>query len=106
MIAKTLAIPYYAVVFTATRTDMDAGYEEMVQKMTDLAQKQDGFLGIESSTNNKLEISVSYWSSIEAIKKWKDQTDHEAAQKLGRKEWYKSFKVRISQVVRDYEFTN
>jgi len=40
--------PYYAVIFTSTRTPVSAGYAEMSARMMELAAAQDGFLGVES----------------------------------------------------------
>lgn len=51
-------------------------------------------------------ISVSYWDSLGAIADWKMQADHLFAQKKGREEWYKGYKVRICLVEREYEFGN
>ena len=103
MIAETPATPYYAVIFTSTRTEGDNGYEAMAEEMDKLAKQQDGFLGVES-VRNELGITVSYWKSIEAIKNWKENTDHLVAQKQGRDVWYAHYKVRICKVERDYEF--
>lgn len=97
--------PYYAVIFTSTRTEDDNGYEEMAKLMEELAQQQEGFLSIESARND-LGITVSYWKNLEAIKNWKQQTDHLVAQKQGRTDWYSWYKVRICKVERDYEFSN
>ena len=103
MIAQTPATPYYAVIFTSTRTEGDNGYEAMAEEMDKLAKQQDGFLGVESA-RNELGITVSYWKSIEAIKNWKANTRHLVAQKQGRDAWYAHYKVRICKVERDYEF--
>ena len=54
------------------------------------------------SARNDLGITVSYWDSLEAIKNWKNNLEHLAAQKLGHEKWYSSFKTRISKVERDY----
>ena len=59
--------PYYAVIFTSTRTAVDDGYAEMATKMVELAQQQEGFLGIESARND-IGITVSYWRDLESIK--------------------------------------
>lgn len=67
MIAITPQPPYYAVIFTSIRTE---GENEMSNKMLDLAAKQIGFLGIESA-RAEIGITVSYWTDLEAIKKWK-----------------------------------
>ncbi len=102
MIASTPTPPYYAVIFTSSRTDDDNnGYGQTADRMVELAKEQQGFLGIESA-REAVGITVSYWSSLEAIKKWKADAEHIEAQRFGRKKWYSSFKVRIAKVERDY----
>ena len=103
LIADTPPAPYYAVIFTTLRTDIDDGYEAMAQKMLALASKQPGFLGVESAKED-LGITVSYWSDLESIKNWKAVMDHREAQRLGREKWYAKYKTRISLVERDYGF--
>ncbi len=71
--------------------------------MEELAQKQPGFLGLESE-RNEIGITVSYWESLDAVKAWKNNLDHREAQLLGRKKWYKSYKVRIAKVEWEYDF--
>lgn len=103
MISDTPAPPYYAVIFTSVRTPGDNGYEQMAEKMLKLAQKQDGFLGIES-VRDGVGITVSYWRDLDSIKKWKENKDHMFARKKGREIWYKSFTTRITKVERDYHY--
>ena len=103
MIAQTPKAPYYAVIFTSIRTDGDNGYNETASLMEELAKKQQGYLGIESSRDT-IGITVSYWESLEAIKDWKLQVDHTQARAKGKSEWYQQFKVRICKVERDYGF--
>lgn len=95
--------PYYAVIFTSTRTDGDNGYKEMAELMETLAKKQNGFISIDSARND-VGITVSYWENLDAIKNWKQQTDHLLAQQKGIKDWYSSYNVRICKVEREYEF--
>jgi heme-degrading monooxygenase HmoA len=102
-IASTPKPPYYAVIFTSLRTEGDNGYGDMATKMVELAAQQSGFLGIESA-REELVITVSYWSDLESIRNWKTNAEHLQAQRLGREQWYASFKVRISKVERDYGF--
>ncbi|MBW8189736.1 antibiotic biosynthesis monooxygenase [Neiella marina] len=101
LIANTPAPPYFAVIFTSTRTEGDNGYSEMATRMVELAAQQHGFLGMESARED-VGITVSYWSDLESIKNWKANAEHIEAQKTGRKSWYDSFKVRISKVEREY----
>ncbi len=101
LIVNTPKPPYYAVIFTSLRHEGDNGYGDMAGKMVELASKQSGFLGVESARED-VGITVSYWSDLESIKKWKKNIEHQEAQKLGREQWYSSFKTRISKVERDY----
>ena len=103
MIAQTPEPPYYAVIFTSLRTEVDEGYNDMAVEIQELAKQQDGFLGLESA-HNELAITVSYWQSPEAIKNWKANSRHLMAQKYGRDKWYKNYKTRVCLVERDYEF--
>lgn len=103
MIANTPKPPYYAVIFSSTRTVVDNGYLVATQKMMELVIGQDGFLGVESC-RNELGITVSYWKDLESIKKWKENTEHAEMQSKGRSDWYKNYKTRIAKVERDYEF--
>ena len=102
MIARTPKPPYYAVIFTSTRTEGDHGYAAMSDRMIEMAEKQPGFLGVEHARES-LGITVSYWRDLESIKNWKHHAEHSIARQKGREEWYRSFKVRITRVERDYE---
>ncbi len=101
--ASTPKPPYYAVIFTSLRTHGDNGYSDMANSMVQLAAEQPGFLGIESAREG-LGITVSYWLDLESIKQWKANAEHLVAQKLGREQWYTSFRVRIAKVERDHGF--
>ncbi len=95
--------PYYAVIFTSTLTENTEGYSEMAQKMEDLAKTQSGFLGIDSARED-VGITVSYWESLDAIKIWKQHSEHLVAQQKGREQWYSWYNTRICKVEREYEF--
>lgn len=101
VIANTPAPPYYAVIFTSYRTEGDNGYGQMAARMVELAAEQPGFLGIESARED-VGITVSYWSDLESIKRWKEHAEHQEARRLGHEKWYTSFKTRIAKVERDY----
>ena len=101
--AQTPKPPYYAVIFTSIRTEVDDGYAEMAQKMDELAKEQPGYLGFESARDG-IGISVSYWKDLESIKNWKSNLEHQVAQQKGRAVWYQSYQIRIAKVERDYKF--
>jgi len=115
MIAKTPQPPYFAVIFTSLRTDVDEGHEETActeyaetaVRMTELAAQQPGFLGVESAVGTAREgigITVSYWADLDAIKRWKQNAEHLIAQEKGRELWYEAYKTRIVKVERDYDW--
>lgn len=100
--AQTPEPPYYAVIFTSVRTPGDNGYSETAKEMLELASKQPGFLGFETA-RQEIGISVSYWATLEAIKAWKENVVHRQAQNRA-KDWYKTFRVRVCRVEREYGF--
>lgn len=101
MIANTPQPPYYAVIFTSVKSDEEEGYVQTAQRMVELAKQQDGFLGIESARGD-IGITVSYWETPDAIKKWKLHAEHIIAQENGKTRWYNNYKVRVVKVERDY----
>jgi heme-degrading monooxygenase HmoA len=105
--AATPEPPYYAALFTSLRTAADnPGYAAMAARMEELASIQPGFLGIESARGEDgVGITVSYWSSLEAIHAWGRQAEHRLAQQLGRQRWYQWFRLRICRVESAWTFT-
>jgi heme-degrading monooxygenase HmoA len=103
LIAQTPTPPYYAVIFTSQRTADDRGYARVAERMAELAADQPGFLGIESVRDaNGFGITISYWSSEEAIAAWKAHAEHLPAQQAGKKVWYADYELRVAKVERAY----
>lgn len=95
--------PYVAVIFTSLRTQEESGYGETAEAMVRLAADQPGFLGVESVRDaNGLGITVSYWASEEDVRRWRENSEHAAARKAGRENWYSDFAVRVARVERAY----
>jgi len=104
-IADTPSPPYYAVIFTGQRSDIEDGYADTAERMLALAAEQPGYLGVESARGpDGLGITTSYWESLEAIAAWKQNSEHLLAQQRGREEWYSAYQTRIARVERDYGF--
>ena len=104
--------PYYAVIFTSLLRNHDGydqnsldGYEETSRRMVENVSRMPGFLGFDSARGQDgLGITVSYWQTLEAIRAWKQEASHQAAQARGREHWYSAFSVRITQVLEDRRF--
>lgn len=103
MFAETPHPPYYAVIFTSILNNPDPDYAKAAEQMVQLAQQQEGFLGVESARET-IGITVSYWESIEAIRAWKANSIHQKVQQKGKEMWYKHYHVRIAKVERAYDF--
>ena len=103
MISITPKPPYYAVIFSTLRTTVDEGYMETTNRMEALAKQQEGYLGLESA-RNKIGITVSYWKSLDAILKWRNNAEHTLAREKGKELWYKKYQLRICKVEREYGF--
>ena len=94
--ALTPRPPYFAVIFTSELAAESPGYAELADRMVELAAEQPGYLGIESARGaDGLGITVSYWSSREAIAAWKKHAEHQVAQQRGKSEFYRDFRLRI-----------
>jgi heme-degrading monooxygenase HmoA len=94
-----------AVIFTSQRTAGDDGYAQTADEMVRLAERQDGFLGVESARDaGGLGLTVSYWRDEAAIRAWREQSDHLTAQAAGKARWYRAYRIRICRVEREYGF--
>lgn len=101
-LAKTPKPPYYTVIFSSVRTEVDDdGYDATAARMVELAAEQPGYLGIESA-RSEIGITVSYWKDLESIKAWKQNAEHLEAQRAGHQKWYESFVLRIARVEKEY----
>lgn len=101
--ANTPDPPYYAVIFTSQRREGDDGYAAMAEAMGNLALRQPGCLGYESARGaDGLGITVAYFTDEAAIRAWKANADHLAAQKLGKERWYEHYALRVAKVERAY----
>ena len=97
--------PYYAVIFTSLKKSDSQEYNKMAERMESLSRDQEGFLGIQSVRGKDgLGITVSYWISLEAITKWKSNSEHQEAQINGKTHWYTGYEVRVCRVEREYKF--
>ena len=93
----------YAVIFKAEINKLDKSYSETAQRMRELAVNKYGCTEFIAVTEGSREIAISYWENQEQIKEWKQDAEHLVAQELGRSTWYKSYKVQVVEVIREYE---
>ena len=106
MFASTPEPPFTAVIFTSLRRKDDgAAYAMTAARMSELAEQQPGFLGVESVRDaSGLGITVSYWKDVASAAAWKSQFEHLAAQRAGREHWYQQYTLRVCTVERQTVF--
>jgi len=84
-------------------TSREGDRVKAADRMVELASQQPGFLGVESVRGTDgLGLTVSYWSSPEAIVAWKANAEHRLAQASGHRKWYEHFESRVARVERAY----
>ena len=97
---------YFAAIFTTQRSQSGNDiYEIMASRMVALAQKQPGFLGLESvRSNDGIGITVSYWIDRDAIRNWEKHVENVSFRAMGRQEFYHWYRIRIAEVFKDQIF--
>ena len=81
-------------------------YMDLVAGLKGELEKADGFISLErfeSITNPGKFVSLQFWRDDEAVRKWRNVQKHREAQKKGRAGIFKSYRLRIAGVIRDYE---
>ena len=76
-----------------------------VEKLQTEIQNAEGFIGVDRFESNKTKgyyVSVSSWKDEQSVNKWHKNSKHAIAQNLGKKEIFKSFRIRVAKVFRDY----
>lgn len=98
----------YAVIFSSTlRNPHDQEYFDLAEKMDVLVKKQTGFIGMKSFRNSNGEgVTISYWSSLKAIKDWKSNSEHLGAQQYGKEISYAEYHIEVCKIERSYSLNS
>jgi heme-degrading monooxygenase HmoA len=80
-------------------------YLDIAARLRPELEKLDGFIAVERfqslSEPGKI-LSLSFWRDAAAVARWRRQEEHRAAQRLGRTGIFRSYRLRVARVVRDY----
>ena len=83
----------------------EESYFKEVDKLQLELKKTKGFISVDRFIHNSKKnyyVSISLWKDEESVKTWKNNSKHITAQNLGKKEIFKSFRIRIANVIREY----
>ena len=81
-------------------------YMKLVDTLREDLAKAEGFISLErfeSIYNKGKFLSLQYWKDEESLRKWRNLEKHRAAQKQGRASIFRSYRICIASVIRDYE---
>jgi heme-degrading monooxygenase HmoA len=95
-----------AVIFECTPVEgRFTDYKALAEGLAEDVRNFDGFISIErfeSITNKGKFVSLSFWRDEEAVRKWRNLQKHREAQKKGRGGIFRSYRLRVANVLRDY----
>ena len=95
-----------AVIFEVTPSEEGKSeYLEVAAELCSFLENRDGFISIErfqSLTDEKKLLSLSFWRDEKAVTEWRNLLEHRNAQKRGKESLFRSYRIRVAEVVRDY----
>jgi heme-degrading monooxygenase HmoA len=95
-----------AVIFEFTPAEgRFSEYMDLVGTLKADLDKAEGFISLErfeSITTKGKFVSLQFWRDEEAVRKWRNLQRHREVQAKGRAGIFKSYRLRIAAVVRDY----
>ena len=80
-------------------------YFELAGQLKEILISQPGFISVErfqSLIDEEKLLSLSFWESEDAIAGWREQLEHINAQKEGKEKLFKSYRIRVVKIERDY----
>jgi heme-degrading monooxygenase HmoA len=99
----------YAVIFEVTPTTNGlTEYLNLAANLKEFLKNCEGLISIErfqSLVDEGKLLSLSFWETEEAIEKWRNVLEHRHAQKAGLDCLFKSYRIRVAEVVREYTNT-
>jgi len=82
-----------------------ADYLDLAAQLRPELERIDGFLSIErfkSLTDDGKILSLSFWRDEDAVRRWREFEQHQAAQQAGRGGVFRDYRLRVAGVIRDY----
>jgi len=86
---------------------MENEQKKWLENLMPIAEKIPGFRGKESYTHISGDgriSTVSYWENEDSLKTWTREPLHKEAMKVGKKEIFSRYEIRICSEIRHYEY--
>lgn len=81
-------------------------YFQLAMSLKSELEKIDGFISVErfeSVTEPGKFLSLSFWRDEDAVNAWYGHTGHSGAQDQGRDGIFRDYRIRVANVIRDYD---
>lgn len=95
------------VIFEVTpRPGLAPRYFDVAAALRPALEQVDGFIGVErfqSLSRPDTYLSLSWWRDEDAVRRWRNQAGHRQGQAEGRAEVFQHYRIRVAQVLRDYD---
>lgn len=99
-----------AVIFEAWPADgKQDEYLQLAAALRPTLDRLDGFVSIErfqSLTEPGKILSLSFFRDEEAVERWRNLPGHRTTQARGRNGVFESYRLRVADVIRDYDREN
>jgi len=96
----------YAVIFEVEPAPgRRQDYLDIAAQLRPELEQIDGFISVErfqSLTQEGKILSLSFWRDEAAVTRWRRHEQHRDAQRAGRGGIFRSYRLRVAAVVRDY----
>ena len=96
-----IAVIFEVLVSPARKQD----YLDLAAELRPFLEQVDGFLSVErfqSLTNPEKLLSLSFFRDEEAVRNWRNLSQHRSAQREGRDGIFADYHLRVAGVIRDY----
>lgn len=80
-------------------------YFDLAASLRDELEGQPGFISIERFESLNTEgrfVSIQAWESNAAVLAWRANAEHRLAQQEGKQQLFKSYRLRVAEILRDY----
>jgi len=96
----------YAVIFEVEpESGRRQDYLDIAARLRPELERIDGFISVERfqslTTPGKI-LSLSFWRDEASVVRWRAHEEHRAAQRAGRSGIFRTYRLRVAAVVRDY----
>jgi heme-degrading monooxygenase HmoA len=96
----------HAVIFEVEPEDARRqDYLDLAARLRPELERIDGFISVERfeslSQPGKI-LSLSFWRDAAAVERWRAQQNHRLAQQAGRTGIFRTYRLRVAAVERDY----